>query len=350
MKQNGISRGIDAFRAIDSSQQGKGGHEVHCRECGTTASGQSQFCGRCGAATASGPPVTTDPLNTVLSLEATPEVTEKLEAVGTTTSFRDSTSLGPVSLPATRTCTTCSESLPEGAQFCAVCGQHVAPSTPKLDSCRSCGEGLPEGARFCAACGTPHITTPESCGSCGEELGEGANFCIACGASASTAGSGAAALSGPLPPKHETAQQTDLLCHTFHPNLLLFWLTQTLGVSPKQIHGEAYSTFWVIPTGKRKVMFPLRQVAGVEVGTRLRIGRALLGALLLIAGVLVFNLSALIGVLLVAVGLSSLLTCVVTGLDVTNSGGLTQTVYVSILEKAKMSELADAARRYVVDL
>ena len=44
-------------------------------------------------------------------------------------------------------CSNCGGENPEGARFCASCGESLAPTCP------SCGAGVPAGARFCSTCG-----------------------------------------------------------------------------------------------------------------------------------------------------------------------------------------------------
>lgn len=56
----------------------------------------------------------------------------------------------PVSAPAA-VCRNCRAPLPEGARFCAQCGQPV----PAANTCPQCHAQVPDGARFCSACGAP---------------------------------------------------------------------------------------------------------------------------------------------------------------------------------------------------
>lgn len=48
---------------------------------------------------------------------------------------------------ASRTCTTCSAAVPEGAKFCNECGAQLSVA------CVKCGVSLPAGAKFCNECG-----------------------------------------------------------------------------------------------------------------------------------------------------------------------------------------------------
>lgn len=53
--------------------------------------------------------------------------------------------------PASAVCPGCQAPLPEGARFCAQCGQPV----PAANTCPQCRAQLPDGARFCSFCGAP---------------------------------------------------------------------------------------------------------------------------------------------------------------------------------------------------
>lgn len=55
----------------------------------------------------------------------------------------------PAAEPAAAVCPSCQAPLPQGARFCAQCGQQV----PAPRTCPRCQEEVSEGARFCSACG-----------------------------------------------------------------------------------------------------------------------------------------------------------------------------------------------------
>lgn len=57
----------------------------------------------------------------------------------------------PAAEPAAAACQSCHAPLPQGARFCAQCGQPV----PAPKTCPQCHAQVPDGARFCSACGEP---------------------------------------------------------------------------------------------------------------------------------------------------------------------------------------------------
>jgi len=84
----------------------------------------------------------------------------------------------------TKTCDNCSNSLLEGAVFCAECGQKYEEKiTPVGMGCSTCGNPMDPGQKFCSSCGSKN--EPKSiniyCHNCGVEHQEGVKFCFSCG-------------------------------------------------------------------------------------------------------------------------------------------------------------------------
>lgn len=79
-------------------------------------------------------------------------------------------------------CDKCGSLIAPGAGFCSNCGDKVEkfeppPTTPPLErECPTCSEEYPEGAKFCAVCGQELV-----CDKCGAPIREGAQFCTQCG-------------------------------------------------------------------------------------------------------------------------------------------------------------------------
>lgn len=74
------------------------------------------------------------------------------------------------------TCPTCKVQLPEGAKFCASCGNKIQEGV----ECPNCKAQLPAGAKFCMSCGTK-IDQEVLCPGCQTKLPPGAKFCLSCG-------------------------------------------------------------------------------------------------------------------------------------------------------------------------
>jgi membrane protease subunit (stomatin/prohibitin family) len=85
--------------------------------------------------------------------------------------------VGAVPAPAAATvaCPKCNAAVPEGAKFCAGCGNPM----PAAAACPKCNAALPAGARFCSACGASLAAFV--CGKCNTAAAPGAKFCANCG-------------------------------------------------------------------------------------------------------------------------------------------------------------------------
>lgn len=79
-------------------------------------------------------------------------------------------------------CPKCNASNPDGAKFCAGCGNSLATPQQEMVACPKCNEQTPKVGKFCASCGTPMV---RKCSNCKGDLPQGAKFCLECGTPAS---------------------------------------------------------------------------------------------------------------------------------------------------------------------
>lgn len=142
--------------------------------------------------------------------------------------------------------------------------------------------------------------------------------------------------------------ETEIASVSVRPSPLLFWLKVNLHASEKRIVGRSPNTFMgVIPVGSENLMFPLKQVAGLTVSTRVKPIRVIFGALLFIGGLSSFAkggfLLALLGAALVVAGIQAVLV-------IQNTGGGTKAVSVSLLDKSAISNFASTVRSHLINL
>ncbi|GAA4033740.1 hypothetical protein GCM10022247_68480 [Allokutzneria multivorans] len=128
---------------------------------------------------------------------------------------------------------------------------------------------------------------------------------------------------------------------SFSPSVVMFWLKTTMGVSNTRIATTSPNTLLgVIPLGYGDAMYPLANVAGVSVNTKLSVSRLIFGLILLAMGSAASSAGAL-GLIIVAMAISMLANAMSANLQITNNAGGVSTVSVSILEKAKLEQFRE---------
>ena len=142
--------------------------------------------------------------------------------------------------------------------------------------------------------------------------------------------------------------ETEIASVSVRPSPLLFWLKVNLHASEKRIVGRTPNTFMgVIPVGSENVMFPLKQVAGLTVSTRVKPIRLIIGVLFFLVGLSSFAkggfILALLGAALVVAAMQAVLV-------IQNTGGGTKEVSVSLLDKTVISSFASTVRAHLIDL
>ncbi len=152
-----------------------------------------------------------------------------------------------------------------------------------------------------------------------------------------------------MTPENLAAGETVIARESFKPSLVLFWLKTELSATEKRISGrEANTVAGVIPAGSINILFPLKQVAGVQVESQLKLSRMLLGAALGAVGLLV--MPSLLGVILLLVGAVLILGGLSASLAITNTAGQTKHVAVTIFEKARLEAFATTVSHHMLSL
>ena len=138
---------------------------------------------------------------------------------------------------------------------------------------------------------------------------------------------------------------------TFVTNLLLFWLKANYALTNKRLTGETPNTFMgIFPVGKAQLAQPLKTIASVTSSTKFTFGRLLLGALLAIIGLALMGSSALIGLILIILGVVGILNCYTATFIITNNAGMNTGYEISILEKSKVVEFTNEINSVIADI
>ena len=118
--------------------------------------------------------------------------------------------------------------------------------------------------------------------------------------------------------------------------MILFWLKTSIAASSMRVQCKSPNTLLgVIPLGSSTQTIPLRNIASVDTN------------IFLIAGLACMKDSALVGILFLVLAAANLANTMSAQLDFVNQAGGRNTVKVSILEKAKLMQLAQAIQQLV---
>lgn len=129
------------------------------------------------------------------------------------------------------------------------------------------------------------------------------------------------------------------------PSIVLFWLRTKLSVTPKGISGSVPNTILgLIPLGSRDLMYPMKQVSGVQVNTKFSIVSAILGGICLIAG---FASNIFIFFIPAAILLGNAYTAQVI---ILNTGNGKEIVKATWLDKAILESYANKVRAILHDM
>lgn len=137
----------------------------------------------------------------------------------------------------------------------------------------------------------------------------------------------------------------------FTANLILFWLKAKYCLTNKRVTGHTPNTFLaVIPLGNAQVAQPLKTIASVISSTKFHFLRLLLGLIFVIGGVVLLGTSAIIGIILIILGLVNVLNCYTATFVITNNAGQSTGYNISILEKSKVQNFVNEINTVVADL
>jgi hypothetical protein len=123
----------------------------------------------------------------------------------------------------------------------------------------------------------------------------------------------------------------------FSPSVILFWIKTEMGVTNTRVVSRRANTLLgVIPLGYAEETFPLANTAATAVDVKFSLGRAVFGLIFFLVSFQMLN--NLFGWILLVLGISMLLNALSARLKITNNGGGSTFLQVSILEKAKMEQ------------
>lgn len=116
---------------------------------------------------------------------------------------------------------------------------------------------------------------------------------------------------------------------------LFVWIKLNLVLTSRRLVGQQPNFFLgIIPVGSHNVTYPLANIAGVSLNTKLSIPGLLFGALLVLIGV-----SDLRAVLALLLGVLLIVQSYYAEIRVTNTGGQTLAHRVSVFDKTRAQEL-----------
>lgn len=119
--------------------------------------------------------------------------------------------------------------------------------------------------------------------------------------------------------------------------MILFWFKTSIAASSMRVQCKSPNTLLdVIPLGSSTQTIPLRNIASVDTN------------IFLIVGLACMKDSALVGILFLVLAAANLVNTMSAQLDFVNQAGDRNTVKVSILEKAKLMQLAQAIQQLVL--
>jgi len=127
------------------------------------------------------------------------------------------------------------------------------------------------------------------------------------------------------------------------PSIVLFWLRTKLSVTPKGISGSVPNTILgLIPLGSRDLMYPMKQISGVQVNTKFSVGSLLLGGIFFVLGFGLFFTFIPAAILLGNAYTAQLI--------ILNTGNGKEVVKATWLDKAILESYANKVRAILHDM
>jgi hypothetical protein len=122
-------------------------------------------------------------------------------------------------------------------------------------------------------------------------------------------------------------------------------------VTEKRITGRQPNTFaGVVPLGSSEVLFPLKQVSAINVDTKIKPIKMLIGVVLVIAGLSMFGDNFFGGLLVLLIGAVAFMSGLTCALTVTSNAGVKNEVTATLFEKNKLQAFAAQAQRHLLDI
>lgn len=138
--------------------------------------------------------------------------------------------------------------------------------------------------------------------------------------------------------------ETPLVGDRFRLSTIAFYLHTELVLTNRRLYALRPNTLLgVIPVGTARSNFPIENIAGVTAGTRFDIAAVILGGLFVLFGlaVLQYPNAAILGLLLVVLGVVAIIGAPKQAIEVMNSGGGVIRFPVSLLERSRTVEFAN---------
>ncbi len=136
------------------------------------------------------------------------------------------------------------------------------------------------------------------------------------------------------------------------PSPLLFWLKVNLRLSEKGLNGRNPNTiFGIIPAGYNSVSYSLKQISGVGVETKVSVPKVIFGVLFAFTGLFgILSGEFLFSFVLLLVGAGIFAAGLTAALAITNTGGVTQYIKVSLIDRSRLEDFAQKVQKAVLDL
>lgn len=134
------------------------------------------------------------------------------------------------------------------------------------------------------------------------------------------------------------------------PSPLLFWLKVNLRLSERGLNGRNPNTiFGIIPAGYNSVSYSLKQISGVAVETKVSVPKVIFGLLFAFAGLSGFGGEFFGSFVLLIVGAAIFVAGLTAALAVTNTGGVTQYIKVSLIDRSRLEDFVSTVQKAVLD-
>ncbi|GAA2986516.1 hypothetical protein [Lentilactobacillus parakefiri] len=128
----------------------------------------------------------------------------------------------------------------------------------------------------------------------------------------------------------------------FSASALLFWIKGSISIDYRFIRVIEKNTFLgLIPSGTFKQNIPLKNVTDIELNTNYKIGRFILGIVLILLGISIMSNSAFMGLIILIIGMGTFLNGIMTQLAI-EKGGSTFTINVPFFNKSDMIDAQQA--------
>lgn len=128
-------------------------------------------------------------------------------------------------------------------------------------------------------------------------------------------------------------------------SLILFFIKSSFEITNKRLVGQVPNLVWIFPIGRNTVTYPLKNISGVRLDTKISFKSIAVGIILILIGL--SKLSSLFIIFLI--GIFILISSYKIFFVVQNNAGATMNYSVSPLEKAKSQQLINELNQIIAD-